>query len=299
MIVDSLQRDMSFSDFLALCVCCLIWGGNFVLSKWMLTDLAIPPLFFAALRFLLVSILMFPFLWPLPKHFGRLCLAALCVGALHLAFLYTGLKTAPASSGAIVSQMLIPFATILSVVFLKETIGIRRGLGIAGALVGVVVLIYNPDSLAFDTGLIYVVIAFFVMAVGSVLIKRVGEITPWQYLAWMGVLAVPVLGLSSAIFETGQIEIARAAGWQMGVGVVYVAILASIVAHGQYFRLLQKYDVSLIVPLTLMTPFWAVLMGVLMRGEPFNSRFIVGAVLILASVYVIARRGRQTGTEVL
>ena len=290
---------MRFSDFIVLCLCCLIWGGNFVLSKWMLTDLALPPFFFACARFTLLAILMSPFLFPLPKKLGVLCLAALCVGALHLAFLYTGLKTAPASSGSIVAQMLIPFATILSVVFLKEHIGYKRGLGILGALIGVIVLIYDPQSLSFDTGLIYVVFAFFVMAVGSVLIKRVGEISTWQYLAWMGVLAVPLLGVLSFLFEDNQFALAKAAGWEMGVGVVYTAVLASIIAHGQYFRLLKKYDVSLIVPLTLMTPFWAVVLGVLMRGEPFSRQFIFGAALILVSVYVIARRGKQNLTETI
>jgi O-acetylserine/cysteine efflux transporter len=290
---------MRISDFLILCLACVIWGGNFVLSKWMLTDLALPPLFFASARFAVVAVLMLPFLFPLPKHFIRLCLAALCVGALHLAFLYTGLKTAPASSSAIVSQMLIPFATVLSVVFLKEKIGIRRGAGIAGALIGVLILIYDPQSLSYDTGLVFVILAFFVMAVGSILIKGVGEIGAFTYLAWMGVLAVPILGISSALFETNQIELAREAGWGMAIGVAYTAILASIVAHGMYFQLLKKYDVSLIVPLTLMTPFWAVALSVIVRGEAFNLRFVFGAIFILASVYIIARRDKHTGTDVL
>ncbi len=284
---------MRFSDFFVLSLCCLIWGGNFVLSKWMLTDLALPPFFFACVRFILLTVLMAPFLFPLPKNILKLCLAALCVGALHLAFLYTGLKTAPASSGSIVAQMLIPFATVLSVVFLKEHIGLKRGLGIVGALAGVIILIYDPESVSFDIGLIYVIAAFFVMAVGSVLVKGVGEVTPWQYLAWMGVLAVPVLGMLSYLFEDNQLTLAKAAGWEMGVGVVYTAVLASVFAHGQYFRLLKTYEVSLIVPLTLMTPFWAVVLGVVMRGEPFGIRFIFGAILILASVYVIARRGKR------
>jgi len=269
-----------------------------VLSKWVLNDLALPPFFFAAMRFILVAVLMAPFLFPIPKHFIKLCLAGLCVGALHLAFLYTGLKTAPAGAAAIVSQMMIPFATLLSVVFLHEKIGLKRGLGICGALIGVIILIYNPDSLAFDIGLIYVVIAFFIVAVGSILIKGVGDIAPFQYLAWMSVLAVPSLGLASFLFETGQIEAAKASGWGLTIGVLYTGLLASIFAHGQYFRLLKTYDVSLVVPLTLMSPFWAVILGVILRGEPFGIKLVVGSVFILASVFVIARRQKITLSEV-
>lgn len=286
-------------DFLALSLCCLIWGGNFVLSKWMLTDLALPPFFFAFARFALVAILMSPFLFPLPKKFGLLCLTALCVGAGHLALLYTGLKTAPASSGAIVAQMMIPFATILSVIFLKEKIGWKRMAGISGALIGVVILLYDPTSLTFDIGLIYVMLAFLLMAIGSIMIKGVGAVGPLQYLAWMGVLALPVLGLSSFLFETNQIELAKAANWKLGVGVLYTAFGASIFAHGQYFRLLKSYDVSLIVPLTLMTPFWAVMLGAFIRGEPLNPRFMIGATLILISVFVIARRQKTVVVEVV
>ncbi|PHR60410.1 MAG: EamA family transporter [Robiginitomaculum sp.] len=283
---------MRFFDFIALCLCCLIWGANFVLSKWMLTDLALPPFFFAAMRFSLVALLMSPFLFPLPKKFGLLCLAAFCVGALHLAFLYMGLKTAPASSSSIVAQMLIPFATILSVIFLKERIGVRRGIGIMGALLGVIVLIYNPDSLGFDVGLIAIILAFLGLAIGSILIKGVGDVSLWQYLAWMGVIAVPLLGLASALFETDQINLAKDAGWKLAVGVLFTGLLASIFAHGQYFRLLKSYDVTLIVPLTLMTPFWGVALGVLVREEPFGKQFVFGAALMLVSVYVIARRSK-------
>lgn len=242
-------------DFLALSLCCLLWGGNFVMSKWMLTDLSLPPFFFACARFALVAALMFPFLFPLPKKFGLLCLAALCVGAGHLALLYTGLKTAPASSGSIVAQMLIPFATVLSVIFLKEKIGWKRSAGICGALIGVIILLYDPSSLTFDVGLIYVMFAFLLMAIGSVMIKGVGDVGPLPYLTWMGVLAIPVLGISSLLFETNQIEWAKAANWKLGVGVLYTALGASLFAHGQYFRLLKTYDVSLIVPLTLMPRF--------------------------------------------
>ena len=113
----------------------------------------------------------------------------------------------------------------------------------------------------------------------------------------MRVLAVPLLGVGSMLFETNQIELAKAANWKLGVGMLYTAVGTSIFAHGQYFRLLHAYDVSLIVPLTLMTPFWAVMLGALIRDEPLNSRFLLGATLILVSVFVIARRQTKSITE--
>ena len=280
-------------DFFILTLCCFVWGSNFVISKWMLTDLAIPPLFFAAVRFGVVAILLAKFLFPIPKGFVRLCMAGICVGAVHLAFLYTGLKTAPASSGSIVAQMQIPFVVLLSVVFLGERIGLWRTLGIIGAMAGVVILVYDPGALGFDTGLIYIILSYLSLAVGAVLIKGVGDIGPMQYVAWMGVLAVPILGLGSFLFEANQITLGVAAGWKMGFGIAFCVLATSIFAHGQYFRLLKRYDVSMVVPLTLMIPFWAVLQGVLIRGEPLGPRFLLGAAFILVSVYVIAKRTRS------
>ena len=61
-------------------------------------------------------------------------------------------------------------------------------------------------------------------------------------------------------------------------------------AHGQYFKLLQTYAVSVVVPLTLMVPVFATIAGVLFRGETIGMSVIFGAALILPCVYVIAKR---------
>ena len=41
---------MTFRDFMLLFAVCLVWGLNLVVTRWVVTDLAVPPLFFAALR---------------------------------------------------------------------------------------------------------------------------------------------------------------------------------------------------------------------------------------------------------
>ena len=158
---------MRVSDFLLLMLCCLCWAGNFAVSAWALGSSPVPPFMLAFIRSTIVLICMSPFIFiKPPKHWIRLAAVCACVGPLHLGFLYTGLQTASASGSSIVAQMLIPFATILSVIFLRERIGIIRGLGIVGAFIGTLIMIYEPDALSFDIGLILIIFAYLALAIG-------------------------------------------------------------------------------------------------------------------------------------
>jgi len=65
----------------------------------------------------------------------------------------------------------------------------------------------------------------------------------------------------------------------------------TVLAHGQYFNLIKRYDVSVVVPLTLMVPVFACVLGVLFLKETIYLRYYIGAALILPCVYIIARRG--------
>ena len=211
---------------------------------------------------------------------------------MHLGFLYTGLQTASASGSSIVAQMLIPFATILSVIFLREKIGWVRSLGIIGAFIGTMIMIYEPGALSFDIGLVYIVIAYFSLAVGSILMKKVGDVDWRQYVVWVALMVLFSMGAASALFETNQAEIWTHSKWPLLIAAGYAAIAVSIVAHGQYFQLIKKYDVSLIVPLTLIMPLFACILGVVFLKETIFIRYYIGAALILPCVYIIAKRGK-------
>ena len=63
----------------------------------------------------------------------------------------------------------------------------------------------------------------------------------------------------------------------------------SILTHGQYFRLIKQYDVSLIVPLTLIMPLFASILGVVFLDETIYTRYYVGAALIIPCVYILAK----------
>ena len=280
-------------DFAILMLCCLCWAGNFVVSSWAVGANPVPPFMLAFIRASMVLVIMSPFIFmKWPAKWWRLAIVCACVGPIHLAFLYTGLQTAPASGSSIVSQMLIPLATILSVIFLRETIGWVRGLGIIGAFIGTIIMIYEPSALSFDIGLIYILCAYLSLAVGSVMMKTVGDVDWRQYVIWVAVMVFVVMGAATAVFEEGHAAIWQASKLPLLIAASYAAIMVSIVAHGQYFKMISKYDVSVVVPLTLMVPVFACILAVTFRGETIFPRYYVGAALILPCVFIIARRGK-------
>ncbi len=285
-------------DLWVMILCCACWGGNFVMSAWALGGSSVPPFLLAATRASLVLLLTGYFLFrPLPKHFLKLLFVAFCVGPMHLAFLYTGLQTASASGASILSQALIPIATLLSVVWLKEYVGWRRSLAIAGALTGVIIMIYEPGALTFDTGLIYVLGAYVSLAVGTVIIRRIPDVDWRVYVAWTAVLVLIFGSAMSLLFENNHAEIWRVDKVPLLMAAAYAALAVSVVAHGQYFRLLQAYPVDKVVPLTILVTVFAIVFGILLLDEVLYPRYVVGAALILPCVWIIARRGPPAPAE--
>ncbi len=282
---------MKTSDFLIMMACCLAWATNFVLSAWVLGQYTVPPFMLAALRAAIVLLLMgWVLTKPRPKKFGLLLIVCACVGPLHLGFLYTGLQTASASGSSIVSQIMIPFATILSVLFLRERVGWRRILAIVGAVIGVLMMVYEPGALSFDIGLIYIILAYLFLAIGSVVMKLVGDIDWTHYVAWMALCVFLIMGAASFVFESGQAVIWAEAKWPLLTVAGYAAVCVSVLAHGQYFTLVKRYDISVVVPLTLLVTVLTCILGVIFLHEILYTRYYFGAALILPCVWYIATR---------
>lgn len=286
-------------DFWVMMLCCLCWGGNFVMTSWALGSSSVQPFMLASARALLVLAVMGIFLFrPLPKQFPRLLFVCFCVGPLHLGFLYTGLQTASASGASIISQVMIPLATLLSVVWLKEKIGWRRSAAIAGALIGVMIMIYEPGALSFDLGLIYVFGAYTALAIGTVAIRRITEVDWRVYVAWTAVMMLILCVSASILFENNHAEIWREDKFYLLIAAAYAALAVSVIAHGQYFRLLQSYPVKKVVPLSIMVTVFATILGIVLLDETLYARYIIGAALILPCVWIIARRGTPAPAEI-
>lgn len=283
---------MKVRDFLLLVFVCLVWGYSNVLSKIVVGNWAVPPLFFAAIRFAVVIAATLPWLLPMPRPRWRIVVIGVLMGAGNFALLFVGLQSASPSAAAVVIQIGVPFTTLLSIVILGERIHWRRGLGIALTLAGVLLVVWNPDGIDLSAGLWFVMGAAFTGSLGAVLMKQVENVSPLRFQAWVGLVSFVPLTLASAVFEQGQWSSAAAAGWPFVAAVLFAALVVSVLGHTSYYGLIRRYEANLLAPLTLMTPIFTIAFGVALTGDKLDARMVAGAMLALAGVLVVALRSR-------
>lgn len=281
---------MKPGDLALLFVVCLVWALNLVFARWMVSVAETPPIFFAAVRFALVALALLPFLWPAPRQMGMMALIAMGIGAAHFAFLFIGLANASASLASVVGQLGVPISTILSVLFLGERIGWRRGLGIALSFLGVMIIAVQPEGFTLTTGLAFLLMAALVGSAASILMKRIEPMPALRLQAWVGLFSfLPLLALSFAT-ETGQFAPFLSGDWRVYAATLFAVFAVSIFGHGCFYILLKRYDVSMVTPLTLMTPIWGVALSIALLGEPASPRLFIGAAVALVGVAMIAIR---------
>jgi len=276
---------------------CLIWAASNVLGKLVVGDWAIPPLYFVALRFLIVAAVTLPWLLPIPQPLWRIILIGLFMGGANFALLFMGLQTAAPSAAGVVLQLGLPLTTLLSVLVLGERIGSRRALGIALTFIGVMVVIWDPESLSFSAGLWLVAASAAAGSVGTIMMKQMDVIEPLRFQAWAGVTSVAPLALASALLETGQIHLSLEAGWKLVAALLFSALVVSVVAHTIFYGLIQRYEANLLAPLTLMTPLATIGLGTWLTGDSFDTRMILGSALALTGALIVALRRRRISSE--
>jgi O-acetylserine/cysteine efflux transporter len=275
-----------------------IWGLNIVAVK--LSADRFPPVFLTFLRFLVVGLAVWPWLRLRRGEMRWLLTAAACSGGLQFALMYSGVSlSANMSAVAIAGQLGIPFATLLSVAMLGETIHWRRRLGIGMAFAGVLLIGLSPEVLVSWPGLLLVVVAAFVGAVGLVAVKRVRELEPLELQAWLAWGSLPILLPLSLLLEDGQLASLGEAGTRGWGALLYSALLSSLVAHTAYFALIRRYPVTSVAPITVLTPLFSVFFSVTLLGDALDARMVLGGLLTLSGVTVIVMRERKaaaTGT---
>ena len=121
---------MSLRDFGLLILICLAWAGSNIVSKLVVAQWGVPPLYYAAVRFALVAAITLPWLLPAPRPTWRMVLVSLLMGGGNFALLFMGFQTASPSAAAVVIQLGVPFTIVETTAprdVLEKRLGHRPG----------------------------------------------------------------------------------------------------------------------------------------------------------------------------
>lgn len=278
---------------------CLLWGFHFIVMKVTVGHTA-EPLFYAALRMTIVAVLLIP---RLKWHTGSMLfilIAGLGYGGLNYAFMFPAMQMTTASAAAIAIELYVPFAIILSVLFLGERIGPYRIGGICLAFLGVIIIATaKPDETAgplFILGIILMSFAAMSEAVGAIFVKKVKGVAPLDLLAWFALIGAAVLWPLSAFIESDQLNAfapQNRVNFILALG--YSAIAVSLVAHSCYYWLLQRLPIYVVSTSGLMTTVVAITASVIILGENVTPQLIIGAAMTLLGVsFILYSRANRT-----
>lgn len=275
-------------DTLTALLVVLIWGGNFIAMRAGALDL--PPYFLLGLRLAIAAMALAWFLRSPRGIVIPLMLIAFTMTTLHFGLALVGLQYVDAGTGAIAMQTAVPFAALIAWLLFREPLGWRRAAGMLVAFGGIVVLTGVPRIGARLDMLALMMLSAFFFSVATIQIKRLGPQDFMSLNGWISIFGALFAFAVSLAVETGQVEALSDARWPVLVGILYMALLASVFGQGLWYRLLPRYDTNQVMPFTLLVPVLGVLFGVLLLDEAPSWRIVFGGIVTVTGVAMIVFR---------
>ena len=284
---------LSRRDFALLLFICVVWALNFLMSALGLRE--IPPFTFTLLRFIVLLLVLVWFMRVPPRdQWRRLLVVSLLVGVVHFGLSFLALRlSGDLSSPAIVMQSYIPMTTLLAWWWLGERFKWWTGLAIAISFLGVMVIGFDPHVLSRPVALVTMLLSALALAIGTILMKGLRGIDMPNQQGWMAAASIlPLLGISLWL-EPGALAALPGVSPTAWSGVLYAALASSLLGHGLYYSLVQRYPVTSVAPLTVLSPVFSVLFGITLLDDAMTPRIAIGGLVTLVGVLIITARERR------
>lgn len=279
---------------LAFCVLVVVWGSSFPVIKVGLDHT--PPLLFAGLRTLLggAFVAVAAALWEGRPSPGRDVLGVVAIAAALNVVLFIGFQTLavmylPSGSAAVLIYLQPILVGFLAWAFLEEELTVRKTLGLLLGFAGVVAVSSGSLSgkLPF-VGVVMGVLSALSWALGTVYFKRErGRDSMLWFVAAMFLAGGAVLTLLGLAAEPWS-----GISWnaEFVASLVYVALAGVGVAWILWLALVSAGEASRVSAYIFFVPLVSVALGAAFLGEELTYSLVLGAVLVVAGIYLVNRR---------
>src|ERR1700680_511895 len=295
----AVNRRMDRSEWLALLLLSVLWGGSFFFAGVQVK--ALPPFTIVFLRVGLAAIILnalvralgkrMPASWSAWRAFFGM---GLLNNALPFCLVVWG-QTHIASGLAAILNATTPISTVVVAHLLTddEKMTGNRLLGVLVGFLGVVVLI-GPDSL---------------QGLGADVLAQIAILTAAVFYAFAGVYGrrFRIMGIAPLLTATGQVTASAVMlfpiamlvdkPWTLAMPtlpawarIIGSATLSTALGYVLYFRILSTAGATNLLLVTFLIPVSAILMGTFALGEQLDVRHFVGLALIGAGLAAIDGR---------
>jgi drug/metabolite transporter (DMT)-like permease len=280
----------------ALILAAVFLGLNFVAIK--IAVVSVPPLLIGAFRFILGGLLLLGVLHlvkeakrPKPGALLAMLGIGLVGGTLFNAALNEGMRLTSASNSALIMATAPIWGMFLAAAIGVETLKMRSLLGAGISLLGVgLILGKGLEGSASDIlGDFLVLVAAISFGAYSVFSRREQKdhspLTIAAYTTFLGGLALlPIASTEFASWNPGSVGL----GAWAALG--YLTVFSTAYAYGVWQRGIARIGANRVLVYLYLITLTGVISSVVLLHENFGLQRIIGAIVLLAGVY-LSRRG--------
>ena len=200
-----------------------------------------------------------------------------------LSFFYS-LSITPLADVASLAFTAPLFASILAIIFLKEIVGLKRGIAIVMGFIGTLIIV-DPIYSSISNGHILVLLSASVWSVSLIIIKVLGRTeSSVTITSYMVLIMIPFSAI--AAFFYWEIPTLKDLFFLLIIGVCGTS------AQMLLAQALRQGDTSIIMPFDFLKLIWAVGIGYLFFFEVPALNTWIGSIIIFLSTIYIAYRER-------
>lgn len=283
-----MTQNVDTNTYLAFANAVLIGGANFVAVSF--SNMELPPLFGAALRFALAALLFFLILRisGVPLARGRAAAGAAIYGLLGFgaayAFLYYALVGLAAGTVAVIMAAVPLFTLIMAVLLGQERLSLRGIVGGGLAIAGITVL--SLGTLGGDLNPAYLIAAVLgavAAAASTVAAKSLPDVHPFNMNAIGMASGTALLVVGSFLFGERWVLPYESSTW-MALG--WLVVLGSVGLFQLFLYVVRRWTASATVYAVTAMPVVAVGLGAVLLDQPITPAVLAGGAMVMVAVYV-------------
>jgi drug/metabolite transporter (DMT)-like permease len=289
------RADRPFRGIALVLASTVFLGTSDVTAKYL--SVTLPSIEIAWIRFLTFAIIMVPAMLPgsplyalRTRRPGLQLMRGVALLASSLFFI-SGLRFLPIAEASATGFVSPLFVTALSIVFLSESVGMRRWLATAVGLVGVLIVL-RPGSSAFHPAALFPIVSALAWACTLIMTRMMsGSEHASTTMTYSSIAGVCILSaLVPLVWVTPN--------WH---DILFGILIGVASTAGQWIVVLAfRYaDASVLAPFSYTQLLWVSILGFIIFGEVPDVWTVTGAAIIVASGLYTAHRERIRRSQLL